>query len=72
LLDLQGSQSVYGVDASNKVVVHNVVVGERLGERAIILQGLKPGDRVIVEGVQKVRPGVTVSADIYRPAAVKK
>ncbi len=72
LLDLQGSQSVYAVDANNKVLAHNVVVGERIGERAIVLQGLKPGDRVIVEGVQKVRPGVTVSADVYRPAAVKK
>jgi len=72
LLDLQGAQSVYAVDASNKVLVRNVVIGERLGERAIVLQGLKPGDRVIVEGVQKVRPGVTVNADAYRPAAVKK
>jgi len=72
LLDLQGAQSVYAVDASNKVLARNVVIGERLGERAIVLQGLKPGDRVIVEGVQKVRPGVTVNAEVYRPAAVKK
>ena len=46
LLDLQGSQSVYAVDANNKVLARNVVVGERIGERAIVLQGLKPGDRV--------------------------
>ncbi|MDP9113011.1 MAG: efflux RND transporter periplasmic adaptor subunit, partial [Acidobacteriota bacterium] len=72
LLDLQGSQSVYAVDSGNKDLVHNVVIGERIGERAIVLQGLKPGDRVIVEGVQKVRPGITVNADVYRPAAVKK
>ena len=72
LLDLQGSQSVYAVDPNNKVLARNVVVGERIGERAIVLQGLKPGDRVIVEGVQKVRPGVTVNADAYRPAAKKK
>ena len=72
LQDLQGSQSVYAVDANNKVLARNVVIGERVGERGIVLQGLKPGDRVIVEGVQKVRPGVTVTAEAYRPAAPRR
>ena len=72
LLDLQGTQSVYAIDSGNKVLAHNVVIGERLGERAIVLEGLKPGDRVIVEGVQKVRPGTMVKADAYRPAAAPK
>jgi membrane fusion protein, multidrug efflux system len=69
LLDLQGSQSVYAIDANNKVLARPVVLGERLDTRVIVQQGLKAGDRVIVEGVQKVRPGVTVNAEPYRPAA---
>ena len=52
--------------------MHNVVMGERIGERVIVLQGLKPGDRVIVEGVQKVRPGVTVSAELTGRAAGRR
>ena len=71
LLDLQGSQSVYAIDANNKVLARSVVLGERVDTRVIVLQGLKPGDRVIVEGVQKVRPGSVVSPEPYRPAAGK-
>jgi membrane fusion protein (multidrug efflux system) len=69
LLDLQGSQSVYAIDAGNKVQAHPLVLGDRVDTRVIVLQGLKAGDRVIVEGVQKVRPGVIVNAEPYRPAA---
>ncbi len=68
LLDLQGSQSVYGIDANNKVLAHPLVLGDRVDTRVIVLQGLKAGDRVIVEGVQKVRPGVIVNAEPYRPS----
>ena len=35
-------------------------MGERVGENWIVLQGLKPGERVIVEGLQKAMPGTTV------------
>ena len=59
--ELQGLQSVFTVEADNKVVARAIVTGDRVGERWIVLQGLKPGDRVIVEGVQKVRPGATVN-----------
>jgi membrane fusion protein, multidrug efflux system len=67
--DLQGLQSVFTVDSENKVLARSVVVGERVGDRWIIQQGLKPGDRVIVEGVQKVRPGAVVNPQPYRPPA---
>jgi membrane fusion protein (multidrug efflux system) len=67
LLDLQGSQSVYAIDASNKVLAHPLVLGDRVDTRVIVLQGLKAGDRVIVEGVQKVRQGMIVNAEPYRP-----
>jgi len=66
--DLQGSQSVFTVEADNKVVARAVVMGERVGEMWIVQQGLKPGDRVVVEGLQKVRPGMVVNPQPYQPA----
>ena len=55
------------VGPDNKVITQAVVTGERVGERWIIEQGLKPGDRVIVEGVQKARPGIVVNPQPYQP-----
>lgn len=70
--ELQGLQSVFTVEPDNKVVARAIVTGDRVGERWIVLQGLKPGDRVIVEGVQKVRPGAVVNPQLARPAATTK
>ncbi len=64
--ELQGMQSVLGVGPDNKVVAHSVVTGDRIGDRWIIEQGLKPGDRVIVEGLQKARPGSEVTPKLYQ------
>jgi membrane fusion protein (multidrug efflux system) len=50
-------------------VAHNVVTGNRVGDRWVIEQGLKPGDRVIVEGLQKARPGTVVEPKPYQPPA---
>ncbi len=59
--EAQGMQSIMAVGPDNKVLARSVTTGERVGERWIIQQGLKPGDRVIVEGLQKARPGSTVN-----------
>lgn len=67
--ELQGLQSVLAVGADNKVVVHGVVTGARVDDRWIVEQGLKPGDRVIVEGIQKAAPGSVVDPQPYTPAA---
>ena len=64
--EMQGLQSVMAVGADNKVLARTVATGERVGERWIITQGLKPGDRVIVEGLQKARPGALVNPQPYR------
>jgi membrane fusion protein (multidrug efflux system) len=65
--DLQGLQSVYIVGPGNKVLARTVTTGERVGDQWIVLGGLKSGDRVIVEGLQKVRPGAIVNPLPYRP-----
>jgi membrane fusion protein (multidrug efflux system) len=49
------------VDHDNKVDIRTVKVGDRVGNQWVIAEGLKPGDRVVAEGVQKVRPGLQVN-----------
>lgn len=59
--ELQGSYQVAVVDAQNKVSIRTVQVGDSVGNDWVITEGLKPGERVVAEGVQKVRPGMQVS-----------
>jgi membrane fusion protein (multidrug efflux system) len=48
------------VDAQNKVQVRTLRLGDKAENYYIVLEGLKAGDRVIVEGMQKARPGSEV------------
>ena len=58
------------VTPDNKVEIRNVTTGPRSGPDWVILDGVKPGERVIVEGLQKVRGGMTVAPKPYvAPAA---
>ncbi len=66
--ELQGGYQVAAVDEKNKVSIRSVKVGDRVGNQWIIAEGLKPGERVIAEGVQKVRPGMQVNP---KPFAVE-
>ncbi|MGI8989573.1 MAG: efflux RND transporter periplasmic adaptor subunit [Bryobacteraceae bacterium] len=66
--ELQGLQSVYTVSPDNKAVPRGVVMGDRTGQDQIVNQGLRPGDRVIVEGAMKVGPGAPVAVQPYKPA----
>src|SRR5271167_4878673 len=59
--ELQGGYQVAAVDDKNKVSIRTVKVGDRVGNQWIIADGVKPGERVIAEGVQKVRPGMQVN-----------
>jgi len=63
---LQNMQSVFTVGSEQKVELRVITTAERVGENWIVTQGLKPGDRVIVEGQLRVRPGMTVQAQPYR------
>jgi RND family efflux transporter MFP subunit len=58
---LQGSYQVAVVDAENKVSIRPVQVGSQIGNQWIVSEGLKPGERVVAEGVQKVHPGMQVN-----------
>jgi RND family efflux transporter MFP subunit len=60
----QGQKVVYVVDKDNRVVARPVRLGAFNDGRREILDGLKPGERVIVNGLQLVRPGVTVEANL--------
>src|SRR5262249_16498757 len=55
--ELQGSYQVAVVDSQNKVAIRNVKTGERVGTMWIIVDGLKAGERVVAEGVQKAGQG---------------
>jgi len=59
---MQSANVVYIVDQNNKVVLRTVTLGERVGQDYIVTEGVKPGERVIVEGIQKARPGTVVNA----------
>lgn len=59
--ELQGGYQVAVVDDHNKVNIRTVQVGDRVGSEWVIAEGLKPGERVVAEGIQKVRPGMPVN-----------
>jgi membrane fusion protein (multidrug efflux system) len=58
---LQGSYQVFTVDNQNKAHIQPVKVGEQTGSEWVIESGLKPGDRVVVEGLQKAKEGLAVN-----------
>jgi RND family efflux transporter MFP subunit len=59
----QSQKFVYVVDAQNKVVYRPVKIGRLTDGLRIVLQGLQPGETVIVNGLQRVRPGVVVAPE---------
>ena len=69
--ELQGNFQVAVVDQNNKVNIRPVKTGERIGAMWQITDGLKPGDKVVVEGVQKAREGSTVTVKEWTPPADK-
>jgi membrane fusion protein (multidrug efflux system) len=62
---LQSEQTVLTVGPGDVVQLRAIITAERVGENWIVQQGLKPGDRVIVEGQLKVRPGAHVTPQPY-------
>jgi membrane fusion protein (multidrug efflux system) len=67
--ELQGSYQVAVVSDDNKVSIRPVKMGERIGTMWEVTEGLKPGDKVVVQGLQKAREGSTVTAKDWTPPA---
>lgn len=68
VIELQGSFQIAVVGDDNKVSIRPVTVGERIGKLWIISQGLKAGERVVVEGLMKVKDGAPVKPVSADPA----
>ena len=64
VMELQGLHNVYVVDASNKAEIREVTVGPKVGSNWLITDGLKPGERLVYEGLQKVKDGVEVKPTV--------
>ncbi|AEB10205.1 efflux RND transporter periplasmic adaptor subunit [Desulfobacca acetoxidans] len=69
VIELQGKFQVAVVGPDNKVDLRWVKVGERAGPLWVIDEGLKPGENVIVEGIQKVKAGMPVSPKPHQEAS---
>jgi membrane fusion protein, multidrug efflux system len=69
VLDVQGVRQVAVVGADDTVEIRPVQVGPRTGSLWIIEQGVKSGERVVVEGLDKVRPGAKVKPEPASPSA---
>jgi membrane fusion protein (multidrug efflux system) len=65
VMELQGTRLIAVVDASDKVSVRPVQLGDTVGHDWIVREGVKPGERVVVEGLQKVRQGMQVDPKPY-------
>ena len=72
VMEIQGLFSVYVVDSNGKVETRDIEVGEKQGSNWMITKGLKAGEKVIYEGLQKVKDGVTVKATAAKLEKSKK
>jgi membrane fusion protein (multidrug efflux system) len=68
--EVQGKYMVAVVGTDNKVDIRTVKVAERIDNLWVVLEGFQPGERIVVEGIQKVRPGMPVTPkDFVEPSA---
>ena len=70
--DATGAATVFIVGAENKAEAKPVVLGEAISGEWIVQSGLADGDKVIVEGGQKLQPGMVVAPEEFKPAAAKQ
>ena len=69
--EVQGSYQLGVIGADGKAEIRPVKVGARTGTDWVISSGLKPGEKVVVEGLQKIKAGVPVTAKPWTPPADK-
>jgi RND family efflux transporter MFP subunit len=68
VVETQGSYSVVVIDAVNRVSIRPVKTGARVGQNWIITEGVKPGEEVIADGIQKAKQGSEVRTKQFKPA----
>ncbi len=74
IIEMQGRRLIAKVDAENKVSVVPVAVGERFGDQWVVQSGVQAGEKIIVEGAMKIKPGAVVRPEPFvkgNPAAAK-
>ncbi len=71
VMEEQSSKTVYVVDAGSKVALRTVVLGDLSEDMVVVKEGVKPGELVITEGMQKVRPGMVVAPTEKSVATVR-
>ncbi len=62
--EIQGTKTVLVVGADNMVSLRTIKPGESVGSLLVVKDGLKPGERVVVDGIQKARPGTKVNPTV--------
>ena len=62
VMEIQGLHNVFVVNAENTIETRDIKVGSKVGSFWLISEGLKPGEKVVFEGLQKVKDGATVKA----------
>lgn len=69
--DTKGNPFTLVVDKDNKVELRPLIVDRTIGDKWLVASGLSPGDQVIMEGIQRVRPGSPVKAVPYKEGEEK-
>ena len=62
VMEIQGLHNVFVVDSNNTIQSRSIQVGNKVGSSWMITEGLKPGEKVVYEGLQRVKDGATVKA----------
>ena len=65
--ELQGQFQVWVVKEDNSVVLRNVEMGRRVDWKWVVQEGLAAGDIIVVDGIQRLRSGVTVAPEPWEP-----
>jgi membrane fusion protein (multidrug efflux system) len=60
MFEVQGTMQAYVINAENKTELRTLKVGSKLGQLAVIESGIKPNEKVISEGILKIKPGIPV------------
>jgi membrane fusion protein (multidrug efflux system) len=71
VVELQGTYRVYVVDEKNRIQERDVTVGSTFGGKWLVEKGLSAGEKVVYEGLQKIKDGAAVKASVHAPEPPK-